>query len=536
MPSTIAARSGKLTGVFRRGVHAFRGIPYGQAPRGKLRWLPPQPVKPWQGVYQAKGYGPSAPQSPGMMLLVRRLIGVALQQQSQDCLYLNVWTPEADRQRRPVLVWIHGGAFIMGSGTPPIYDGSFLAKTGDVVVVTINYRLGALGFLNACEILPEQPATNLGLRDQIASLEWVRDNIEQFGGDPENVTIFGESAGGMSVGTLLGTPSAHGLFHRAVAQSGAGHNVSSRERASQIAQCFLEELGAKRFEQLEKASVSELVDAQGRTNLRMGIASGNLVWQPSVDGELLTEQPLAAVAGGRGAKVPLLIGTNRDEWKLFMLGDRPGRRLDRLGLERRLLRALPEGEMRLVRRAIKIYQGASAGRGHETSSDIWVAFQSDRVFHHPAHSLAEFQARHVDQTRAYLFDWRPAFTGNAVGACHGLEIPFVFGTYREPLLRPLVGLGREPGRLSRRMMRAWVAFARSGDPSHEGLPTWPTYSADERNTMVLSRKSRAEVDPFAAALSFWNEVDPLRREIEHTDGSELSEDGLGVPSKAADSG
>ena len=522
MTSTVMTRSGKLTGKRRRGVEVFRGIPYAQAPRDALRWQPPQPVKPWRGERRADRYGPSAPQSPAVMMLVRRLIGAALQQQSQDCLYLNVWTPATDKRRRPVLVWIHGGAFILGSAAPPIYDGSFLA--GDVVVVTINYRLGALGFLNAGEILPEQPATNLGVRDQIAALEWVRDNIEGFGGDPENVTIFGESAGGMSVGTLLGTPAAHGLFHRAVAQSGAAHNVSSPEHASLVARCFLQELGAKRFDELETANVSELVAAQARTNERMGIATGNLVWQPSVDGELIPEQPLVAVAAGRGAKVPLLIGTNRDEWKLFMLGDRRGRRLDQNGLERRLLRALPDGERGLAERAIMAYQGATAGRGRETPSDIWVAFQSDRVFHYPAHCLAEVHARHVPQTRAYLFDWKPPLAGGVVGACHGLDIPFVFGTYRDPLLRPLVGLGREPGRLAQRMMRAWIAFASSGDPSHEGLPVWPAYDAEERNTMILGHEPRAERNPFAAALSFWNEVNPGRREIEHAEGAERSGD------------
>lgn len=510
MPSLVQTRSGPVTGELRRSVYAFRGIPYAAAPRGELRWQPPQPVEPWSGVLHANRYGPSPPQSPGVMLLVRRLIGAALQQQSQDCLYLNVWTPAPDRRRRPVLVWIHGGAFIMGSGSPPIYNGSHLAKYGDVVVVTINYRLGALGFLNAREVLPGQAAANLGLRDQIAALEWVRDNIEQFGGDPGNVTIFGESAGGMSVGTLLGTPAAHGLFHRAIAQSGAAHNVSSREHANLVARCFLEELHATRFEDLEKAGVSELIEAQGRTNQRMGIASGNLVWQPCVDGELIPEQPLAAVSAGRGARVPLLIGTNRDEWQLFMLGDREGRRLGRKALERRLFRALPEGEPDLADRAIRAYQGASAGRGHETPTDIWVSFQSDRVFHHPAHTLAKAHAAHVPATFAYLFTWKPPLTGDSVGACHGLELPFVFGTLREPLLRPLVGLGREAGKLSQLMMRAWLAFARSGDPTDDGLPPWSEYG-ETRNTMVLGRRPHIASNPFRNALAFWDEVEHRRR-------------------------
>jgi para-nitrobenzyl esterase len=504
-------RSGNLVGEARRGVYMFRGVPYAQPPRAALRWQPPQPVEPWQGVRHARTFGASAPQSPDVMLLVRRLIGVGLRQQSQDCLYLNVWTPGTDAARRPVLVWIHGGAFLMGSGSTRLYDGSHLAKAGGAVVVTINYRLGALGFLNLREIFPGRAATNLGLRDQIAALEWVRDNIEAFGGDPENVTIFGESAGGMSVGTLLGTPAARGLFHRAIAQSGAAHNVSSLERASAVARCFLEQLGATRFETLESASVSELVGAQRRTTALMGIATGSLPWQPSVDGELIPEQPLAAVAAGRGARVPLLIGTTRDEWRLFLLGDRAGRRLDPAGFERRLARVLPQGERDLVERALRAYRGAKAGGRRARPSDLWVSFQSDRIFHHPAHSLAGFHARHQPQTYAYLFDWSPPLTGRALGACHGLDLPFVFGVLGEPLLRPFVGLTPEAGRLSQRMMNAWLAFARSGDPVHESLREWPAYREGTRDTFVLGRQPRVERDPFATVRSFWREIDPLHR-------------------------
>jgi para-nitrobenzyl esterase len=513
MGSAVKVRSGKLVGEVRRGVHVFRGIPYAQPPRAALRWQPPQPLKPWRGVRQARRFGASAPQSPEVMLLVRRLIGVALRQQSQDCLYLNVWTPGTEASaRRPVLVWIHGGAFLMGSGSTALYDGSHLAKAGDAVVVTLNYRLGALGFLNVRELSSRRAAANLGLRDQIAALEWVRDNIEAFGGDPENVTIFGESAGGMSVGTLLGTPAAHGLFRRAIAQSGAAHNVSSRVRADAVAHCFLEQLGAKRFEALEEASVSELMGAQRRTTALMGMATGSLPWQPSVDGELIPEQPLAAVAAGRGARVPLLIGTTRDEWKLFMLGDRAGRRLDASGLERRLSRVLPEGDRELVRRAVRVYRDA-AGGSRARPSDLWVSFQSDRIFHHPAHSLAGLHARHLPETYAYVFDWSPPLAGRVLGACHGLDVPFVFGTQREPLLRPLVGLTPEAGRLSQRIMNAWLAFARSGDPAHESLPAWPAYREDSRDTLVLGRRPRVERDPFGAARSFWGEVDPLHREV-----------------------
>ncbi|MCP4036306.1 MAG: carboxylesterase family protein [bacterium] len=513
----VTTRSGRISGETRSGLHVFRGIPYAQAPRDSLRWQAPQPVEPWSGIRNTQDWAASAPQSPAVMMLVRRLIGVALREQSQDCLHLNVWAPKARKGRRPVLVWIHGGAFIMGSGSTNMYDGASLAREGDVVVVTLNYRLGALGFLSLRDVFPEQASSNLGLRDQIAALEWVRDNVEAFGGDPENVTIFGESAGGMSVSTLLGTPAARGLFHRAIAQSGAAHNVSSRQQASHVAECFLDELGSRSFGALEKASVSELIDAQQRTAARMGLATGTLPWQPSVDDDLIPEQPLASVAAGRGAQVPLMIGTNVDEWRLFMLGDAPGRRLDDQALRRRLVRVLPKEDESAVERTIQAYQGATAGRGHETPTDVWVAFQSDRIFHYPAHSLARAHSLHVPDTYTYLFDWSPPLVGNAIGACHGIEIPFVFGSYSKPVLRPLIGFGRDGRRLSNRMMSAWIRFARKGDPNHSGLPVWPTYDPETRSTLTLGRKPRVLHNPFAAALELWARIDPLTRMMEeHT--------------------
>ncbi len=417
------------------------------------------------------------------------------------------------------MLWIHGGAFMMGSGSTGIYDGSAIARAGDVVVVTINYRLGALGYLNLREVFPEQAAANLGVRDQIAALRWVRDNIEAFGGDPENVTIFGESAGGMSVGALLGTPDAKDLFHRAIAQSGAAHHVSTQQRASRVAECFLEELGTRDFSTLEKASVSSLIEAQGRATARMGIATGSLPWQPSVDGDLIAEQPLVAAAAGRAARVPLLIGTNRDEWKLFMLGDRDGRRLDHEGLRSRLKRVLDGGDNSELERTLRAYSGSSgsSGRGDERSaSELWESFQSDRIFHHPAHSLARFHSSHVPQTYAYVFDWTPPFVKNAVGACHGIEIPFVFGTYGKAILRPLMGFGPRTARLSDQMMSAWIAFARKGDPNHTRLMSWPRYDPHTRSTLRLGRRSRVQEDPFGAALEYWAETDLLVQAAERT--------------------
>jgi len=510
----VTTRYGKIEGLRRRGVRVFRGIPFAEAPRGPLRFQAPQPPKPWSGVRSGRHFGPAAPQLPPAMLLVRRAIGAASAQQSQDCLYLNVWTPEPDTRRRPVMVWVHGGAFVLGSGSSTLYDGSQLAASGDVVVVTINYRLGALGFLDLSRIHPGRTVANAGVRDQIAALEWVRDNIEVFGGDPENVTVFGESAGAMSVGTLLGTPAARGLFARAILQSGAAHNVSTPEQAAQVAETLLECLGSRSLLDLERASVSDLLSAQRETTLRLTLGLGTLAWQPSVDGDLIPAQPLATLAGGAATGVPTLLGTNRDEWKLFLIADRKARSLDEDALRRRLARALPDRERAghaLAQHAIEHYREALIGpRGVPEPGDIWEAFQSDRIFHHPARRLAEAQSPHAP-TYQYVFGWTPPALRERMGACHGMEIPFVFGTLRDPALRALAAFAPTARTLSERMQRAWVEFARCGDPRHDELPEWPAFESGREASMLFSRRQRVEYAPFAERLRFWRELEEVGR-------------------------
>jgi para-nitrobenzyl esterase len=503
----VSTRTGKLEGLRRRGVRVFRGIPYAEPPRGALRFQAPLPPKPWTGVRSGRRFGPAAPQLPPAMLLVRRAIGAAASQQSQDCLYLNVWAPPPDARPRPVMVWIHGGAFVLGAGSSTLYDGAQLARTGGVVVVTINYRLGALGFLDLSRIHPGKTVANLGIRDQIAALEWVRDNIEAFGGDPENVTVFGESAGGMSVGTLLGTPAAKGLFARAILQSGATSNVSSPEQAARVSEAFLDALGARDLAQLEQASVSALLAAQRDTTMRLTMGLGTMAWQPSVAGDLIPEPPLAAIERGAAGDVSILVGTNRDEWKLFQLADRRGRNLDEDGLRRRLARSLPdcevEGGRAIAQHAIDSYRAALVSpRGEPTPSQIWEAFQSDRIFHYPAERLAELQSAHAPTYR-YLFGWSPPALRERMGACHGMEIPFVFGTLRDPSLRALSAFAPYARRLSDHMQGAWLAFAAGSEPGHEELPAWPAFAGEGGATMLFTRRARVEEGPLASRLHFW---------------------------------
>jgi len=410
------------------------------------------------------------------------------------------------------MVWIHGGAFILGSGGTSMYDGTRLAKRGDVVVVTINYRLGALGYLNWESVggAGESPHANLGVRDQIAALEWVRNNIEAFGGDPENVTVFGESAGAMSTATLLGIPAARNLFHKAILQSGAAHNVSRELKASRVAIYFAEalELDQLSLDVLQKLPMTDVMRAQARVTGRIGLDDGMMAWQPSVDGQLITEQPLAAVARGDAAEIPMLIGTNRDEFKLFTFADRD--RLDDAALVdrmRRIAERCEVGDDRLADRLMGTY-GPSVGTRDPGANHRWVAMQSDRIFHYPASRLADLQTAHQPKTYSYLFDWRPPLLGSAVGACHGLDLPFVFGGVRSTLLRAGLVADRAAGPLCDYMQDAWISFARTGEP-HGGDPAeWPAYDLKRRNTKVLGPKRRIIKDPHEGARKFWESLIP----------------------------
>jgi para-nitrobenzyl esterase len=511
MQPTVEIELGRLRGTERRGIRIFRGIPYAAPPVGALRLRPPEPPEPWGGVRDATRSGAAAPQ-PRPVALPGPLGGLmGGGAQSEDCLTLNVWTPGPDGARRPVLVWLHGGAFVMGAGTSPLYSGRRLARRGDAVVVTLNYRLGALGFAHLALLgaAGAEDVANLGIQDQVAALRFVRDHIAAFGGDPEQVTIFGESAGAMSVGALLGTPAARPLFHRAILQSGAAHNVSGAERAARAADALVRELGASAqgaLRALESAPVEAILAAQQRASLSLGLAHGTLPWQPAVDGRVIPRQPLAAIAAGEAAGIPLLVGTNRDEWKLFTLFDARTRRLDAAGLRRRLERILPgkDGEgVAFAERLLDAYAASGGGRSGASSLALWEAIQADRIFRYPAARLAELHSAHEPRTYKYLFEWRPRLAGGRVGACHGLEIPFVFGTLRHPLVRLLLAGSPGAAELSRAMGDAWLAFARRGEPAADGLGAWRPYDPRERATFVLGPRPQLVRAPEERERSFW---------------------------------
>ncbi|HWU26043.1 MAG TPA: carboxylesterase/lipase family protein [Rhizomicrobium sp.] len=475
---TAEAQSGRLLGTRRGAVASFKGIPFAAPPLGKLRWRLPEPAAPWAGLRAATTFGPNCPQAPTQ---IESLMGMAVGEQSEDCLYLNIWTPACDDARRPVMVWIHGGAFVLGAGSHGVYNGRRLAER-DIVVVTINYRLGAFGFLALGPAsngdLPGSGAE--GIADQIFALDWVRRNIAQFGGDPENVTIFGESAGGMSVSALLASPPARGLFHKAIAQSGGAHIGHQAASSARVIDAFVKEMGLERDEisKMLEMPYSALVAAQisllAKTNTgRDTYELGTLPFQPTIDGAVLQTRPILPIRDGAAKGIPLLLGTTRDEWKLFSAAN-PGLRL--------------MSQKAFCDRVEKVAGGAlqTMLEAYDTGSafERFNAWMTDKAFAVPAARLAEAQAR-VASVFAYRFDWRSNILGGLMGACHALDIGFVFGTHNRRLAGAFFGTGVAADALAVDMMDTWAAFARNGDPSTASSGPWPRYDSDARATMIF---------------------------------------------------
>lgn len=508
---TVEVDGGWIRGLESDGIAAFLGVPYARAPLGPLRWQAPQRVEPWSGVRAAVEPGPIAPQPPSAP--GTSLTGDPVQQ-SEDCLHLSIWTPALDESRRPVMVWIHGGGFVTGTAGSLLYRGDELARRGDVVVVAVNYRLGALGFLAhpALGLPGDAVFANWALLDQLAALRWVQGHIASFGGDPGNVTVFGESAGAMCVSALLASPPARGLFRRAVIQSGPPYTHSAT-RAEASGEALATELGLPEVtrEALVDVPAGDLVQATAALQARPA-RPGELPipFLPTVDGHVLPRLPLPAVSRGSAAGVDVLVGTNRDEMTFFLLSDARSTLMDDEELVRRVRHMAPGAAPEAI---VSGYREARARRGEPVSPrDVWVAAASDVVFRWPSLRLAAAQHRH-GRTFVYLFTWETPVFGGVLGASHGLDIPFVFGSVRHPTVSAFAGGGTAAEALSARMQAAWVAFARHGDPSNELVGDWRAWDPGRRATMIFGRTTALEERPRDGELDVLDAHYPL----EHAD-------------------
>jgi len=488
MEPVVTTVYGKVRGQVSDGVAAFKGIPYAVPPFGQNRMRPPVRPQAWDGVRDATEYGPTAPKPPYPPpydgLLPEPVIA------GDDCLNLNVWTPDPGAAGLPVMVWIHGGAFVNGSGSIPDYAGDRFARDG-VVCVTINYRLGCEGFL-----LLDDAAPNRGLLDQIAALEWVQENIAAFGGDPGQVTIFGESAGAMSVTTLLSMPRAAGLFRRAIPQSGAGHHALPAETARVITAELARRLGvAPTLEAFAAVPVDRLVATQFQLSgdLAMNpdpgrwreVSANAMAFEPVVDGEILPARPIDGIAAGNGRGVDLLVGTNRDENRLFLVPTGVTDVIDDASL------AFVTGGLGLDTAGLAVYRSGASSAG-----DALADVMTDWFFRVPAIRLAE---QHHGAAYMYEFAWPTPVFGGRLGACHALEIGFVFDTLDVEGGDVLYG-SSPPAELAATMHRAWVDFARSGRPG------WDAYDPQTRATMTFDVDSAVVHDPRAEKRILWDGI------------------------------
>lgn len=485
----VDTQYGQIKGTAVDGVSVWKGVPYAKTPVGPLRFRAPERPEPWEGIYDATAFGP-APLQP-----VNQMIGFLDNRQiemSEECLNLNIWSPAADDKRRPVMVWIHGGAFMNGYGSSSSYDGTSFAVNGDVVTVTINYRLGVMGFLHLDDIDDEYAGSgNCGILDQVAALKWVKENIEAFGGDPNRITIFGESAGAMSVGTLLAIPSAKGLINQAILQSGAARIGMESEQATKVAQEFLGNLG------IASDDLSRLKEIPAEEIMEAAKDIPPMALSPVIDGTVIPEIPEKALAAKGAAKdIPILIGTTKDEHRFFTFFDPTWKQLDEAGIARRVkeeFQPLPE----------KIKTHFMNQPLNQALFEKNMAFDK---FTFPAIKLAEQQIEYGALVWMYRFDWRsPAFDGSLL-SCHTMEIPFVFNNTDKPRMVKLVGDSPDEN-VAEQMHQAWIAFAHHGNPNTHVLPNWESYNIENRPTMIFNVESGVAHDPDKEDRLIWeNEV------------------------------
>ena len=503
--AVVKTTYGEVRGVHNGGLVLFRGIPYAGSPAGAGRFKPAPKLTPWTGVRDALVYGPQAiqPPDPGWPK------EWAPAESSEDCLFLNVWTPATgDGRKRPVMFYSHGGGFATGNGGAEVWpqylnhDGAALARHYDVVVVTHNHRLGLLGYLHLGDLLGEEYAASgaAGILDIAAGLEWVRDNIEAFGGDPGNVMIWGESGGGAKTATLTAMPRAKGLFHRASIESGPTLRLTPRDAATETTRRVLAALGLqeKQARELLTLPADKLRAVQQQLS-----GGGPMMIGPVVDGQLIPTHPYDPVAPAISANVPMIVGTNKDESIMFLQrGDLAAFSLDEATLRERL-------KARFKENAGRVLEVHRRGRPNASPSDLFVAITTGQWMWHTAIVMAE---RKAALQAAPVFMYQFAYESEvpvAPGvpypqkAAHAMEMAFKFDhpeTIAEAGQRP------ERFKAAHNMSAAWAAFARSGNPNHPGIPSWPAYDARRRATMRLDAECRVVDDPFREERLLWQQL------------------------------
>ena len=490
----VHTTNGPVRGYREDGLNVFKAVRYAAPPLGALRFQPPRKPAPWTEVADTVSLGapaiqvgvdpgdvtggrsggdPPAPGQPGT---------------DEDCLYINVWT-QGLTGKRPVMVWLHGGGFANGSGGAAMYDGGNLARRGDVVTVTVNHRLNVFGYLHLGELGGHPSSGQAGMLDIVLVLEWVRDNIAAFGGDPANVTIFGESGGGAKVSMLQAMPGAHGLFHRAIIQSGPGLRAVSTSAATRNAKAVLDALGVMPGDlgKLESLSAKQIQDAAAAVTAKEGVMAG---FSPCIDGVALPRDPFHPDAPAISAAVPVMIGTNKDEATLFLMNHPKWNQFTDADVDERARQAVGEKGPALVaalREAFPDYSPTHLVCAIQTVTGMWQG----------SITLAERKAaQSAGPVYMYVLTWETPAARGSLRSPHALEIPLVFDNVERA--RSFVGrVGDEPQVLAEQMAEAWLAFARSGDPNTDDLPRWPTYDADKRATMVFDLQSRVENDPWS---------------------------------------
>ena len=456
---------GLILGREKNGVLLFNGIPYAEAPVGDRRFKRPVSPSSWDDIRDATRFGPAAPQLPSGGMADSVSVNW-----NEDCLFLNVCTPGVDQKKRPVLVWIHGGAYRSGQGAVPWYNGTSFALNGDIVVVSINYRLGALGFTDLSRFGDSYATSGInGICDQIRALKWVRDNISGFGGDPSKVTIAGESAGGFSVATLLGCEQAQGLFRRAIPQSGAAHHTLTEKVGRVVADLLIDELAVESIDELKEASVMDILKAQARADVRynqMGIGNGVQAFYPVEQNEVLPIPLRESIRSGMGASVPVLTGTNKDENTLFVM--------EKISSERLRSQAETYGSESLVDAYMEMLPGA-------TETELAIELGTDFTFKIPAVRHVEDRIAQGADTWMYQFDWESRNV--RLKATHALEIPFVFNTLRSSGVDAFIGGGELPQAVSDEMHSVWTSFIQGDEPG------WPKYDLEKRTVKHFDNNS-----------------------------------------------